>query len=191
VFYGGFSIYRFVYDEMGPLDSRMMSGLYVPFVVLLTICADRMASARPNGSPLRARAIGKVLVAAALLIFGWHSVTTSRDALRYGTEGRHWGSLTHKLQPIHLFVRGQPEAVALFSNEPQSLFAATYRWPIRNQYLATQPRLVPCRHRLFVWYLQSFLPDGKPIGASVIFEDSTGQVLDLGTCDSDIARFWP
>ncbi|MFM8994577.1 MAG: hypothetical protein ACKOJG_10390, partial [Actinomycetota bacterium] len=34
VFYGGFSIYRFVYDEMGPLDSRMMSGLYVPLVVL-------------------------------------------------------------------------------------------------------------------------------------------------------------
>jgi len=35
--------------------------------------------------------------AAALLIVGWHSVTTSRDALRYGTEGRHCGSLTHKL----------------------------------------------------------------------------------------------
>jgi len=40
VFYGGFSIYRFVYDEMSPLDSRMMSGLYVPLVVMLTICGD-------------------------------------------------------------------------------------------------------------------------------------------------------
>jgi len=25
----------------------------------------------------------------------------------------------------------------------------------------------------------------------VVFEDSTAQVLDLGTCDSDIERFWP
>jgi len=42
-----------------------------------------------------------------------------------------------------------------------------------------------------VWFNQTFLPEGKPVGASVVYEDSSGQVLDLGTCDSDIARFWP
>jgi len=191
VFYGGFSIYRFVYDEMGPLDSRMMSGLYVPLVVMLTICADRVATARPNGAPLLASAFGKVLVAAALLIAGWHSVTTSRDALRYGDAGRYWGSVNHKIQPIHLFVQDLAERDVLFSNEPQSLFAATFRWPIRNQFLRDRPHLLPCDHRYFVWYNETFLPDGKPTGAEVVFEDSTAQVLDLGTCDSDIERFWP
>ena len=191
VFYGGFSIYRFVYDEMGPLDSRMMSGLYVPLVVMLTICADRVATARPNGAPLLASAFGKVLVAAALLIAGWHSITTSRDALRYGNSGRHWGTEFHRTVPIHQFAAQLPDDSALYSNEPQSLFAATFHWPIRNQYQYDRPILVPCANRYFVWFNQTFLPDGKPVGASIVYEDSWGQVLDLGTCDSDIGVYWP
>ncbi|MGA1438016.1 MAG: hypothetical protein ACO35F_11115, partial [Ilumatobacteraceae bacterium] len=76
-------------------------------------------------------------------------------------------------------------------NEPQSLFAATFHWPIRNQYQYNRPTLVPCTRRYFVWFNQTFLPDGKPVGAAVVYEDSWGQVLDLGTCDSDITRYWP
>jgi hypothetical protein len=93
--------------------------------------------------------------------------------------------------PIHVFARALPQDAALFSNEPQSLYAATARWPIRNQYQHEKPDLVPCEHRYFVWYNQTFLPDGKPVGADIVFEDSSGQVLDLGSCDTDIRRFWP
>jgi hypothetical protein len=84
-----------------------------------------------------------------------------------------------------------PEDAALFSNEPQSLFAATDRWPIRNQYLAGLPPLVPCRQRYFFWYNTTFLPDGKPVGGTVVFSDASGEVIDLGACDTDIGVYWP
>ena len=190
-FYGGFSIYRFVYDEMGPLDSRMMSGLYVPLILMLTICADHFAASVLTTPAHVGPTFGKVLIASALLVAAWHCVTTTRDALRYGDVGRHWGTVSHRTVPIHLFAAQLPDDSALYSNEPQSLFAATFRWPIRNQYQYDRPILVPCVKRYFVWFNQTFLPEGKPVGASVVYEDSSGQVLDLGTCDSDIARFWP
>ena len=187
VFYGGFSVYRFVYDEMGPLDSRMMSGLYVPMVILLVSGVDRITAK----SSRMALCFARVASTIGLVLIAWHSATSVRDAVHYGDEGRHWGSLSHKLEPIHLFARGLPDDASLFSNEPQSLFAATYRWPIRNQYMTGEPALVPCRQRYFFWYETTFLPDGKPVGGTVVFSDATGEVIDLGTCDSDIGVYWP
>jgi hypothetical protein len=127
----------------------------------------------------------------ALVVIAWHSVTSVRDAVRYGDEGRHWGSITHKIAPIHLFAQGLPDDAALFSNEPQSLFAATDRWPIRNQYLAGLPPLVPCGQRYFFWFNETFLPEGKPVGGTVVFSDASGEVINLGTCDLDIGVYWP
>jgi hypothetical protein len=187
VFYGGFSVYRFVHDEMGPLDSRMMSGLLVPFVIILVAGIDRITAHESRGGFVVAR----FAAAVALVVGAWHAVTSVRDAVRYGDEGRHWGSITHKIAPIHLFAQGLPEDAALFSNEPQSLFAATDRWPIRNQYLAGLPPLVPCRQRYFFWYNTTFLPDGKPVGGTVVFSDASGEVIDLGACDTDIGVYWP
>ena len=51
--------------------------------------------------------------------------------------------------------------------------------------------LVPCDRRYFIWYNQTFLPDGKPVGGELIFEDAIAQVFDLDSCDTDISRFWP
>jgi hypothetical protein len=187
VFYGGFSVYRFVYDEMGPLDSRMMSGVYVPIVLLVVICVDHLGRANLRVSTQVSRALAALGIAVVVL----HGATSLRDSVRYGNDGRYWGSVTHKLLPVHLFANGLPTDAALFSNEPQSLSAATFRWPIRNQFLYDRPTLVPCDRRYFVWYNQTFLPDGKPVGGEVVFEDSFAQVFDLGTCDTDISRFWP
>jgi len=187
VFYGGFSVYRFVYDEMGPLDSRMMSGLYVPMVILLVAGVDHITMQTSRTAQRTAR----VAATFALVVIAWHSAASVRDAVRYGDEGRHWGSLSHQLAPIHLFARGLPDDAALFSNEPQSLFAASYRWPIRNQYMNSEPALIPCRQRYFFWYNTTFLPDGKPVGGTLVFSDATGEVIDLGTCDSDISIYWP
>ena len=186
-FYGAFSVYRYVYDEMGPLDSRMMSGLYVPLVLMLVIAADsiRVSSFLPMRSAVRALAVLGIAIAIG------HGVVSVHDSVRYGNEGRHWGSINHKLLPVHLFANGLPRDSALYSNEPQSLFAATFRWPIRNQFLTDKPPLVPCNRRYFVWYNQTFLPDGKPVGGEVIFEDAIAQVIDLDSCDTDFARFWP
>ena len=187
VFYGSFSVYRYVYDEMGPLDSRMMSGLYVPLVLMLAIATDciGISTSLPLRSAVRAVAALGIVVAVG------HGVVSVRDSVRYGSEGRHWGSINHKLLPVHLFANGLPNDSALYSNEPQSLFAATFRWPIRNQFLVDKPPLVPCNRRYFVWYNQTFLPDGKPVGGEVIFEDAIAQVIDLDSCDTDISRFWP
>ena len=187
VFDGSFSVYRYVYDEMGPLDSRMMSGLYVPLVLMLAIATDciGISTSLPLRSAVRAVAALGIVVAVG------HGVVSVRDSVRYGSEGRHWGSINHKLLPVHLFANGLPNDSALYSNEPQSLFAATFRWPIRNQFLVDKPPLVPCNRRYFVWYNQTFLPDGKPVGGEVIFEDAIAQVIDLDSCDTDISRFWP
>ncbi len=172
---------------MGPLDSRMMSGLYVPLVLMLVIAADsiRASSFLPMRSAVRALAVLGIAIAIG------HGVVSVHDSVRYGSEGRHWGSINHKLLPVHLFANGLPRDSALYSNEPQSLFAATFRWPIRNQFLTDKPPLVPCNRRYFVWYNQTFLPDGKPVGGEVIFEDAIAQVIDLDSCDTDLSRFWP
>jgi hypothetical protein len=187
VFYGAFSVYRFVYDEMGPLDSRMMSGLYVPLILMLVIAADNLlvdASRVSRGFALTLAVLGIVVVVG-------HGAVSLRDSVRYGNQGRHWGSIDHKLLPIHLFANGLPSDAALYSNEPQSLFAATFRWPIRNQFSTDRAPLAPCNRRYFIWYNQTFLPDGKPVGGELIFEDATAQVFDLDSCDTDISRFWP
>jgi hypothetical protein len=182
VLYSSFSVYRFVYNEMGPLDSRMMSGVYVPLIIVFVVTLDRLVQ-----SPR----IARVALAAGVLVGAWHATTVVRDSVRYGDSGRHWGTEFHREVPIHTFARELPAAAALYSNEPQSLFAATFRWPIRNQYQYDQPALVDCDRRYFVWFNKSFLPDGKPVGGTVVYEDSWGQVIDLDRCDTDISRFWP
>ncbi|MEY4401917.1 MAG: hypothetical protein RL072_1782 [Actinomycetota bacterium] len=187
VFYGAFSVYRFVYDEMGPLDSRMMSGLYVPLVLMFVIAGDSLQADSSRVS----RGISRALAVLGIAVVVGHGAVSARDSIRYGSEGRYWGSITHKLLPVHLFANGLPSNSVLYSNEPQSLFAATLRWPIRNQFLIDKPPLLPCDRRYFVWYNQTYLPDGKPVGGEVIFEDAIAQVIDLDTCDTDISRFWP
>ncbi|MGA0135177.1 MAG: ArnT family glycosyltransferase [Ilumatobacteraceae bacterium] len=179
--YGGFSLYRFVYHEMGPLDSRMMSGLYVPIVVMLVVALDSV----------RARQLRVAVASSALVVLAWHSTATVRDGIDYGRTGRHWGSEFHRTVPIHEYAAKLPADAALYSNEPQSLFAATFHWPIRNQYMYQLPYDLPCSRRYFVWFNQSFLPDGKPVGGTVVYEDSWGQVIDLDACNTDIGRFWP
>ncbi|NBN97479.1 MAG: hypothetical protein EBV41_07645, partial [Actinobacteria bacterium] len=135
VFYSSFSVYRFVYNEMGPLDSRMMSGVYVPLIIVFVVTLDRLVQ-----SPR----IARVALAVGVLVGAWHATTVVRDSMRYGDSGRHWGTEFHREVPIHTFARELPAAAALYSNEPQSLFAATFRWPIRNQYQYDQPALVDC-----------------------------------------------
>ena len=186
--YGAFSIYRFVYHEMGPLDSRMMSGLYAPLVIMFTIASDSLLSHKPRASIKR---VAVSVATLALIILGWHTITAMGDSIEYGRNGRHWGSTFHRDLPIHQFAAALPSDAALYSNEPQSLFAATFHWPIRNQYMYQLPYDLPCSHRYFVWFNQSFLPEGKPVGGAVLYEDSTGQVIDLGECDDEIGRFWP
>jgi hypothetical protein len=165
----------------------MMSGLYVPLVLMFVIAGDSLQADSSRVS----RGISRALAVLGIAVVVGHGAVSARDSIRYGSEGRYWGSITHKLLPVHLFANGLPSNSALYSNEPQSLFAATLRWPIRNQFLIDKPPLLPCDRRYFVWYNQTYLPDGKPVGGEVIFEDAIAQVIDLDTCDTDISRFWP
>ena len=180
--YVTFSIYRFVYHEMGPLDSRMMSGVYVPLILLFVIMIDELATSR---------VALRLVLAIGLIIVAWHGITTVRDTVRYGEAGRHWGTKGFSEVPIHQFVKDLPKDAAVYSNYPQSLFAGTFHWPIRTQYMYQIPYELPCSRRYFVWLNQAYLMEGKPVGGSVIYEDSWGQVIDLDACDTDIGRFWP
>lgn len=191
VSYGGFSMYRFVYHEMGPLDSRMMSGLYVPLILMLVIALDASISRIPTPTSRRFLSIGILAALPMFVIPAWHAVETVRNTVSYGSTGRHWGTEFHRTVPIHKFAASLPHDAAVYSNEPQSLFAATFHWPIRNQYMYQIPYDLPCSRRYFVWFNQSYLPDGKPVGGEVLYEDSWGQVIDLDACDTDIGRFWP
>ncbi len=182
VAYSAFSIYRFVYHEMGPLDSRMMSGLYVPLLVVLVVCIDRIAR-----TPMVARGalvVGVIAVAS-------HAVQLGADAVAYARDGRHWASTTFQNAPIHREIRALGDDVGLYSNEPQSLFAATMHWPVRNQYQYHLGYPRPCTDRYFVWYNQTFLPEGKPVGTTVVYSDSWGEILSLGQCDEPIEKYWP
>lgn len=191
VSYGGFSVYRFVYHEMGPLDSRMMSGLYVPLILMLVIALDTSVRRIPTTTPRRFLSIGVLAALPMLVVPTWHAVATLDNTVSYGSTGRYWGTEFHRTVPIHDFAASLPGDAAVYSNEPQSLFAATFHWPIRNQYMYQIPYDLPCDQRYFVWFNQSFLPDGKPVGGVVVYEDSWGQVIDLDACDTDINRFWP
>jgi len=182
VTYSAFSIYRFVYHEMGPLDSRMMSGLYVPLIVILVVCVDRIA---------RTTVIARIALAIGVIAVVSHAVQLGTDVAVYARDGRHWGSTTFQNAPIHRAIRDLGDDVALYSNEPQSLFAATMHWPVRNQYQYHLGYPRPCTDRYFVWYNQTFLPEGKPVGASVVYSDSWGEILSLGKCDEPIEKYWP
>ena len=191
VSYSGFSIYRFVYHEMGPLDSRMMSGLYVPLILMLVIALDARIVQSPAATPRHFLSIGVLAALPMFVIPAWHAGVTIAESFSYGNTGRYWGTEFHRTVPIHEFAASLPDNAAVYSNEPQSLFAATFHWPIRNQYMYQIPYDLACDQRYFVWFNQSFLPDGKPVGGVVVYEDSWGQVIDLDACDTDINRFWP
>ena len=182
VAYSAFSVYRFVYHEMGPLDSRMMSGLYVPLLVILVVCIDRIA---------RTKTVARVALVVGVVAVASHAVQLGSDAVAYARDGRHWGSTTFQNAPIHRAIRDLGDDIALYSNEPQSLFAATMHWPVRNQYQYQLGYPRPCTDRYFVWYNQTFLPEGKPVGANVVYSDSWGEILSLGKCDEPIEKYWP
>lgn len=204
VTYSAFSVYRFVYHEMGPLDSRMMSGLYVPLLVVVIVSIDSIVR-----SPRVARGVLLAGIVVGIVAVAAHTVQLGSDAVAFAREGRHWASTTFQNAPIHRTIRdlsnaassnmatgadgdaGAATGVALYSNEPQSLFAATMHWPVRNQYQYHLGYPRPCNERYFVWYNQTFLPEGKPVGAKVIFSDSWGEILSLGTCDEPIEVYWP
>ena len=82
------------------------------------------------------------------------------------------------------------------SNQPQQLFAVWQKSSVFNQYQLELAQTAECTHRYFVWYNSTYddgTPnvEGQPEGASEIYSDASGSVLDLGSCNSDITAFWP
>ena len=82
------------------------------------------------------------------------------------------------------------------SNLPQQLFAVWQKSSVFNQYQLELAQTAKCTHRYFVWYNSTYddgTPnvEGRPEGATEIYSDASGVVLDLGSCNSDITAFWP
>jgi len=186
--YIAFSAYRFVHFELGPLDNRMMIPIFVPLVLVVALLADRIN--------VSAQSLRKVAISIFVMFLGFQALSGVADALKFGRDGRYWAAEAFQIQPIHEFVKDLPTDSSLMSNLPQQLFAVWQKSSVFNQYQLELAQTAECTHRYFVWYNSTYddgTPnvEGQPEGATEIYSDASGVVLDLGSCNSDIAAFWP
>ena len=186
--YIGFSAYRFVHWELGPLDNRMMIPVYVPMVLMVAITVNKVSIKQ---KPLRL-VLGGLFIALVAL----QTVSSINDAIKFGQDGRYWAARDFINQPLHKFVNSLPTNSLLMSNQPQELFAVWQKSSVLNQYQLDSAQATSCENRYFVWYNSTYddgTPnlEGQPEGAEVLFTDPTGSVLNLGTCDENIATYWP
>lgn len=182
LFYVSFSVIRFVHLEIGPLDNRMMSGIYIPLVLVFGTGLD--AVLQNNSS----RKIASVIFAVLLFAIGSQSVLSSFE---YGANGRYWGSGIHQEQPLHQFIKSLDTKSQFMSNEPQMLFSVIEQSPIFNQYMNARIFPKPCTDRYMIWYANSYLPDAKPTRGKVIYADAVGEVIQLADCKVPAPTFWP
>ncbi|MFZ9644500.1 MAG: hypothetical protein ACO290_05770 [Ilumatobacteraceae bacterium] len=188
VIYVAFSAYRFVHFELGPLDNRMMIPIFVPLVLVVALLVDRIN--------LSSTLLRKGFLAIFVMFLVFQALSSANDALRFGRDGRYWAAEAFQIQPIHKFVKNLPTDSSLMSNLPQQLFAVWQKSSVFNQYQLELAQTAECTHRYFVWYNSTYddgTPnvEGRPEGATEIYSDASGVVLDLGTCNSDITAFWP
>jgi hypothetical protein len=188
VIYVAFSAYRFVHFELGPLDNRMMIPIFVPLILIVAVLIDRIN--------LSSTLLRNGLLAVSVMFLGFQALSSANDALRFGRNGRYWAAKEFQTQPIHKFLKGLPVDSSLMSNQPQQLFAVWQKSSVFNQYQLELAQTAECKHRYFVWYNSTYddgTPnvEGQPEGASEIYSDASGAVLDLGSCNSDITAFWP
>lgn len=188
VIYVAFSAYRFVHFELGPLDNRMMIPIFVPLILIVAVLVDRIN--------LSSTLLRKVFLAVSVMFLVFQALSSANDALRFGRDGRYWAAKEFQTQPIHKFVKDLPTGSSLMSNQPQQLFAVWQKSSVFNQYQLELAQTAECKHRYFVWYNSTYddgTPnvEGQPEGASEIYSDASGAVLDLGSCNSDITAFWP
>ena len=186
--YVAFSAYRFVHFELGPLDNRMMIPIFVPLVLVVALLTDRFK--------LSSTLLRKGFLAVSVLFLGFQALSSINDALRFGRDGRYWAAKEFQTQPIHKFVKDLPTDSSLMSNQPQQLSAIWQKSSVFNQYQLELAQTAECNHRYFVWYNSTYddgTPnvEGQPEGASEIYSDASGVVLDLGSCNSDVTTFWP
>ena len=177
-----FSVVRFVHLEIGPLDNRMMSGIFIPLMLVLGIGLD---------SILRNNFLKQISVLAFAAVFITISSQSVLSAFKYGSNGRYWGSAIHQAQPLHQFVKNLDIKSQFMSNEPQMLFSVIEQSPIFNQYMNARVFPRSCTDRYFVWYTVSFLPDVKPTGGEVVYSDALGEVIKLADCSVTAPTFWP
>ena len=182
LFYMIFSVVRFVHLEIGPLDNRMMSGIFIPLMLVLGIGLD---------SILRNNFLKQISVLAFAAVFITISSQSVLSAFKYGSNGRYWGSAIHQAQPLHQFVKTLDAKSQFMSNEPQMLFSVLEQSPIFNQYMNARVFPRPCTDRYIIWYTVSFLPDAKPTGGEVVYSDALGEVIKLADCSVPAPTFWP
>jgi hypothetical protein len=186
--YIAFSAYRFVHFELGPLDNRMMIPIFVPLILIVALLVDRIN--------LSSTLLRKGFLAISVMFWVFQALSSVADVLRFGRDGRYWAAEAFQIQPIHEFVKDLPIDSSLMSNQPQQLFAIWQKSSVFNQYQLELAQTAECENRYFVWYNSTYDDgtlnvEGQPEGATEIYSDASGVVLDLGTCNSDITAFWP
>lgn len=181
-FYMAFSVIRYVRAEIGPLDSRMMIGIYIPLLLAFAIGLQCLASLKVPHKIFLFFFVCLISSLGAQSI--WKSIT-------YGNQGRYWASKVHQSQPLHMFVKELDPNSQFMSNEPQMLYSVVRRSPIFNQYMNERQFPRKCTERFMIWYATSYLPEAKPIGGEVLYSDALGEVIKLSNCSTPATTFWP
>ena len=182
IFYIAFSVIRFVHVEIGPLDNRMMSGIYIPLILIFGIGLDSILKTSFS------KTVAFGIYVPLLIAIGSQSIFSS---INYGTNGRYWASNIYQEQPLNQFVKTLDADSQFMSNEPQMLFSIIEQTPIFNQYMNARIFPKPCTDRYIIWYANSYLPDAKPIGGKVIYTDPVGEIIQLADCSVPAPVFWP
>jgi len=186
--YVGFSAYRFVYFELGPLDNRMMIPIYMSIVICCAIALDGL---RPRSSVAK-----RILTSVFVIFVLFQGVATASDINQFGRDGRYWAAKDFVDLPIHRFVASLPLDSSLMSNQPQQLFSIWRKSSVFNQYQLDLAQKESCSRRLFVWYDSKYDDgttnlEGQPENAPIVYSDEMSTVFDLGQCASNINFYWP
>lgn len=144
------------------VDSRLMSPLYVPLIVLGAVGLDRLAARVPE------RRAGVVVGGVAAVLVALLAVQTAlfaRSVRASAVNGEDYTARAWQNSPTVEAARRLPTDTAVYSNSPGGVWAATRREPVRRtpqarSYRSDESYEVPesfvrnttCRESYLVWF---------------------------------------
>lgn len=184
-----------------PINSRLLSPIFIPLVVAVTVAIDRMAVLTP----------GRLRRATAVVLIGVVAVQGASfaiDTVRWGTDGKGFATLKWQESELAAAAAKLPDQASVYSNRSVGLWAATGRAPLLDAprataYRSSQETPVPgafieaadCGETYLAWFTESAKKAGPPeeltevVTLTPVSEFDDGTLYRLGPlgepdCDS-------
>ncbi|HXH56655.1 glycosyltransferase family 39 protein [Iamia sp.] len=132
---------------LNPIGTRLMSPLWVPLVVLGTVGLERLPLCVPEPRRRLARSVGAGLL--VLFVLG-QGVAAARDVRAAAVNGVGYAVPSRLSPDLAAAVRDLPGEAILYTNDPNGLWAASQRQPLRSSpakgdYRTGEARALPAR----------------------------------------------